>query len=135
MKVNFNQKLILLNKENKFLVLKAAYKGLKWDLPGGAVDLPETHLEAIMRELKEETGLAIDDAQPIDAGTAYSQEEDAYYIFIGYVGGILGEPNIVLSGEHTKYAWVTSAEFLELETADYLKDFVKKFGAKGTYGH
>jgi 8-oxo-dGTP diphosphatase len=130
MKVNFNQKLILLNKEGRLLALKAAYKGLKWDLPGGAVDLPETHLEAIKRELKEEAGLVIEVATPIDVGTAYSKDEDAYYIFIGYSGSISGKPNIVLSGEHTNYAWVTTAEFLELETADYLKDFVKKFAAK-----
>jgi ADP-ribose pyrophosphatase YjhB (NUDIX family) len=57
--VKFHQKIILLNKDTKFLTLKAAYKGLKWDLPGGAVDLPELHLEAILREVKEDLASAL----------------------------------------------------------------------------
>ena len=95
--------------------------------------MPETHLEAIKRELKEEAGLVIDDATPIDVGTAYSQDEDAYYIFIGYVSENANtDSKITLSGEHTKFAWVNVKEFLELETAAYLKDFVKKF-AEGRF--
>lgn len=64
-KVNFHQKVIILNAEGKFLILKAAYKGEKWDLPGGAVEIPENHEEALRREVREETGLEVEHIIPL----------------------------------------------------------------------
>lgn len=34
-----------------------------WELPGGGIDPGESHLEAAVREIREETGLVLDPAQ------------------------------------------------------------------------
>ncbi|MBI2056295.1 MAG: NUDIX domain-containing protein [Candidatus Sungbacteria bacterium] len=124
-KINFHQKAIVSNREGKFLVLKASYKGLRWDLPGGAVEIPEEHETALRREVKEEAGIDIDNIIPLVVETAYNKDEDNYVLFIGYrCKAVNGD--VKLNNEHTEFRWVTKDEFMELETTPYLKDFVSK---------
>lgn len=124
MTVNFHQKAIIKNK-GKFLILKASYKGLRWDLPGGAVEIPEMHDKALLREIKEEASLQVDNLTPLEVNTGFNAETDEYFIFIGWECESSSD-KITLSSEHTDYRWVTKDEFLALEATDYLKDFVKK---------
>ncbi|MGH7157237.1 MAG: NUDIX domain-containing protein [Candidatus Saccharimonadales bacterium] len=124
MKINFHQKVII-KKGDKFLALKASYKGLRWDLPGGAVEIPETHEKALLREIEEETNLNISGLTPVEVSTGFNPETDEYFIFIGWQCNAASD-KVTLSGEHTEYKWVTKDEFLGLEATDYLKEFVKK---------
>ncbi|RHW36815.1 NUDIX hydrolase [Lysinibacillus yapensis] len=50
---------VVINKEGKWLVVKKKYSGLKgvWSLPAGFVQPGETADHAIVREVKEETGI------------------------------------------------------------------------------
>jgi 8-oxo-dGTP diphosphatase len=123
MQVNFHQKAIVLNAENKFLTIKRFYGKKQWDLPGGAVDYPETHEEALRREIDEETGIEITAIKPLEVQTGYNKDEDFYIIFIGYTC-TTSDSEIRLSHEHTDYRWVSKAELLELDATQYLKDFV-----------
>jgi NADH pyrophosphatase NudC (nudix superfamily) len=53
--------LILENDEGQFLLVQRKYEPKKgmWDTPGGFVDLKETVVESLRREIKEELGLEI----------------------------------------------------------------------------
>ncbi|RUL46930.1 MULTISPECIES: NUDIX domain-containing protein [Lysinibacillus] len=50
---------VVTNSEGKWLVVKKKYSGLKgvWSLPAGFVQFGETADEAVVREIKEETGI------------------------------------------------------------------------------
>lgn len=50
---------VVINSKGEWLVVKKRYSGLKgvWSLPGGFVDVGETADEAVVREVKEETGI------------------------------------------------------------------------------
>lgn len=50
---------VVINSEGEWLVVKKTYSGLKgvWSLPAGFVKFGETADEAVVREVKEETGL------------------------------------------------------------------------------
>lgn len=50
---------VAINERGQWLVVKKAYSGLKgrWSLPAGFVEEGETVDEAVVRELKEETGI------------------------------------------------------------------------------
>lgn len=49
---------VIINEQNKILLKKEPTRG--WELPGGIVEEGETIKEAVIREVKEETGLDID---------------------------------------------------------------------------
>ncbi|MEK9199230.1 NUDIX domain-containing protein [Ureibacillus sp. 179-F W5.1 NHS] len=50
---------VVMNSEGKWLVVKKKYSGLKgvWSLPAGFVQAGETADQAVVREVKEETGI------------------------------------------------------------------------------
>lgn len=121
--INFHQKAIIFCKRGVFLALKASYKECRWDLPGGAVDIPETHVTALQREIREETGTEVRDIVPVKIATAYNAEDDSYTIFIGYKC-VLASGDLKLSSEHTSYRWITKEEFHKLDAPLYLKEFV-----------
>ena len=124
--IKLHQKAIIFNDEGKILALKASYKWLKWDLPGGGLEFPELHEEALRREIREETSLEIQNIVPLEIQSVYNKEADEYMIFIGYKCWVLSG-SIKLSSEHSEYRWVTKDQFLTLDAIPYLKDYVAKF--------
>ncbi len=124
MNIYFNQKALIYNSEGKFLALKAAYKKFLWDLPGGGVEIPEEHEPGLRREIREETGLEVENIQPIQVHSGHNKEEGFYIILICYSCNALSG-DVQLSQEHTEYRWVTKEEFLELEAIPYQKDLVR----------
>jgi 8-oxo-dGTP diphosphatase len=84
-------------KDNQILLLKQTNG---YDLPGGGLEYGETPEEAVIREIKEETGIAASNPRLIDCGTAYfkaySQEENYYqaiamYYKCDYISGDLSK--------------------------------------------
>jgi 8-oxo-dGTP diphosphatase len=123
-KLNFHQKAIVVNSEGKFLTLKKSYAKKTWDLPGGAVEIPEEHEVGLRREIREETGLEVGTGiKPLSVSSGYNHEEGEYFLFIGYVVVALSS-EVKISSEHTEFRWVTKEEFLQLDATPYLKDFV-----------
>jgi 8-oxo-dGTP pyrophosphatase MutT (NUDIX family) len=126
-RVNFLQKAVVFHPlETTFLVLQrrndngVARPG-EWDLPGGNVIFGEIHLEAIQREIQEETGLAVSDLQISQVATGFNKERQLYHLFMGY-SCKADSVNIRLS-EHEGCRWVTKQEAQGLLTG-YLLELV-----------
>lgn len=57
---------IIINSEGKILVSKRAdYKphGLMWEMSGGSITVGETSIEGMIRELKEELGIKVEESE------------------------------------------------------------------------
>lgn len=78
--------------ENKVLLVQRANEPGKgnWTIPGGFVDQRESIAEAIVREIREETGIVTDPLSIISLRDRPGEKHDLYVIFLlRYLGGTL----------------------------------------------
>lgn len=106
--------------ENKFLIVKRCKSEYirpgTWDLPGGNLLYGEIADEGLRREIFEETGLPIVDLKPFYVVTKHDTSKPMYYLLLGWQCRATSD-HVVLSHEHSEYAWVTKKEFVALDPA------------------
>lgn len=74
-----------------------------WDFPGGKVHDKETLLDAVRREVKEESGLEIEPEENYFYAFPYPNGDITIYAFRARV--LRGK--VLLNEEHTEYQWVS----------------------------
>lgn len=131
-KIGVSQKALITNIEGKILVLKRTPKALSnpnlWDLPGGDLEFGENAISGMIREIKEETGLDINELRPFDVDSRIDEKGD-FWVTVAYESEHKSG-NIVLSFEHDEYKWVSRGESLSLNLPDKIKGFIEKYGTK-----
>src|SRR3990172_9231352 len=88
--------ILLHNEDGDILAVSRKTDDNDFGLPGGKVDDGETDEEAVIREVKEETGLDVLDVKP------YFVREDDNYICTTFIGNYLGE---ISTSENGKVKW------------------------------
>jgi len=130
--IGVSQKAVIFNKEEKFLIIHRTSttpsNPNKWDFPGGDLNFGEDTINGLIREVKEETGLEIKDAEPFDV-ESHINEKDEFWVTIAYKGKTDSD-KVILSFEHDEFKWATFEEFLNLESPDKLRRFIKKIIGK-----
>lgn len=90
----------------------------KWDLPGGGYEAGEDVVEAIKREVMEESTLTIHNPRPVyvASGLNFSSEfMDGELVFAVCYVCKEWEGEVTISAEHTEFKWVTPKEFALLD--------------------
>jgi 8-oxo-dGTP diphosphatase len=126
----FLQKAVIFHPtQKKFIAIKRSPTDFMrpdtWDLPGGHVEYGEEPKASLRREIKEETGLEVEELIPFHVIAEYKQEKSVCYLWIVYRTTATSD-QITLSHEHSDYRWMTSEEFLKEKSADFLIEIVKK---------
>lgn len=101
----------VIEKNGQYLLLKRAPSSktfpMSWDFAGGKHDPGEIPLQAVLREVKEETNYDIDAGKEVKTKTYQHEGVDLlfhYFIPTSFSG------ELVLSEDHVEYKWFTREE-------------------------
>ena len=132
--------LCLIYKEGKLLLQNRVKKDWQgWTLPGGHIEPGESIVEAVKREIKEETGLTVNSAE-LRGVKQFPIDEGRYIVFLFRTDDFTGE---LLSSEEGKMQWFDRSELPALNTvsdfeellsvidSDHLTEFIYKRSSGG----
>ena len=104
-----------------YLLLKrsksSGWNSGKWELPGGKLEKGEGFEQALLREVKEETGLMISLERAL--GIAESELPSMHVVHL-IMKGKAYTTGILLSSEHEEYSWIGYDDPI---TADLQEEF------------
>lgn len=122
----------VIKKGDTFLILKFIKNDFSiWDLPGGRIKYKDSPLDALKREVKEETNLGIDILKSIGVWWFYpSHIKDVQVVCHTFLCKPLND-NVDLSKnpedeEHTDFRWVTKKGFLNSDEYSNVSDSLKE---------
>lgn len=121
--VKYKEKFLLLHRQDSKI------HGNKWGQPAGKVDpLDLNSLDAITRELEEETGIVAKKENLVFHKTFFVSHTDRDFLYHYFVLHLHKKPKIILSEkEHKSFIWVTVDKALKMSLIpdeDYcIKDY------------
>lgn len=127
MKLQVGVKALIKNNKNEYLFLRRSAKKYpgkdkRWDIPGGRIEPEESLVDALTREVKEETNLDVDTTslQLIAAQDIFVQDKNFHSVRLTYYASATGD--VHLSEEHTEYIWLSKQDALEGELDRYVRE-------------
>jgi 8-oxo-dGTP pyrophosphatase MutT (NUDIX family) len=112
-------KVLLINNKQEALILTVGSyrarpdKAFTPDLPGGMVDPGETELDAVQRELIEETGIELNKSAFTLVYTKIMKVSSASVTRNLFIAHVDHTPEVTISWEHAAYKWVSLDGLLE----------------------
>jgi ADP-ribose pyrophosphatase YjhB (NUDIX family) len=101
----------------------------EWSVPGGRVEWDETLAEAVVREVREETGLECVCGELL--GWVERLPEDAeghHFVILDFVATVLEHGEPVAGDDAAEVAWVPVEEVLERPLVEGLAEFLHEHG-------
>ena len=108
---------LLMAADGTVLLVRSHKWGNRWSLPGGKIEAGETMHAALKREMREETGLTIDDIQFVCAQeSVYSPEfyKRSHQILLNFTARVTTKA-VRLNDEAQAYEWVSLENALKKE--------------------
>ncbi len=125
MELQVGVKALLRNGEGKYLLLRRSkdkYPEIThdWGIPGGRIHVGETLIDALGREIKEETSLDLLTKPKLVAAQDILRQPGRHVVRLTYEAQASGD--VSLSEENTEYRWATLYEIRNLDNLDlYVK--------------
>lgn len=118
--VEYDGKILLLHRH------KEKSQGEKWGVPAGKMEKGEGVAEAMVREVREETGIAIDSSKLEYLNKVFVRYPDydfVYHMFRTKLSS--GYPVKLSPKEHQNFCWLTPKEALKMNLVDDLGACIK----------
>ena len=112
---------VIVNKNRQVCIAQraeAVHLGGLWEFPGGKLEVDETPQVALMRELREELGITITEAQPL-LTLPFDYPEDGRYVLLDFwlVTAFNGEPT-GCEGQPVKWVAIEKLHDIHLPEAN-----------------
>jgi mutator protein MutT len=104
----------IVRRGDEILIMKRAMGALTgaWYFPGGSLEYGESPEKGARREIREETGLEVDDLRLFRAWH-YRAEEDAHAVAISFICSVPPGTEPAINEEHAAARWVTPRYYRE----------------------
>ena len=110
---------IILNDKNEVLLVKLTEEQ-QWHFPGGRLEECEDSVDALKREVMEETGLKVVDAKPVFT-KCFGESRSKYKVF--FLTKVKEPYKISLCHEHDAFMWCSKQA---LSDVDFVFPFYKE---------
>jgi len=108
---------LIFNDAGEVLMIRTHKWSNLWGIPGGKIKWGEPSMEALRREIKEETGLEVADVRFVLVQDCIHSKEfyrDAHFVLLNYTCRCAGRPEVKLNDEAREFRWVTTAAALKM---------------------
>jgi phosphoglycolate phosphatase len=108
---------LIFNAAGEVLMVRTHKWSDLWGIPGGKIKWGEPSVDALRREIKEETNLEIAEIEFVLVQDCIHSREfyrDAHFLLMNYTCCCVGEPDIKLNDEAREYRWVLLDEALRM---------------------
>ena len=102
-----------------------------WSVPGGKVERGETLMEAVVRELREETGLEGVCGRLL--GVAERIDDADHFVILDYEVTLVGHDEPVAGDDAAEVAWVDLPEVVDLPLVDGVAELLHDSGIIATF--
>ena len=122
----------IIERDSKFLLVKEHHPGHsahgKWNQPAGWIDVGENPIDAVIREVREETGLDIKMVMPFSVFDYQIEKPDEIRdsTQINFLVTSVNDKNVVLSEEHQAFVWITKEEIDKYDFTEATKKVIQK---------
>ncbi|HEY8392022.1 MAG TPA: NUDIX domain-containing protein [Capillibacterium sp.] len=120
---------LIFNDCGELLLIRGKKFKDRYVIPGGHIEIGETMETALIREVREETGLELAEYQIIGLQEALFPEaypERRHFIYIDFYCRAKPGP-VVLNEEGQEYLWVTPEAALALPLEAYTRGLIREF--------
>ncbi len=108
---------LIFNAVGEVLMIRTHKWSDLWGIPGGKIKWGEPAIEALRREVREETNLEVTDIAFVLVQDCIRSKEfyrEAHFVLLNYTCRCAGEPEVKLNEEAREFRWVGTAQALEL---------------------
>lgn len=118
-------------REGEVVVIRRANEPLKgeWSIPGGKVELGETVAQALVREVREETGLEVEPAALVEVFERITRDEAGktkyHYVLLDYQCHVRGG-GLRAGGDACEARWLAAAELDAFPIRDFTRGVIRK---------
>jgi phosphoglycolate phosphatase-like HAD superfamily hydrolase/ADP-ribose pyrophosphatase YjhB (NUDIX family) len=125
---------LVFNDESHVLMVRTQKWSGLWGIPGGKIKFGEPSIDALKREIKEETNLEITDisfALVQDCIQSKQFYRDAHFVLLNYTCRVLGPHDVKLNDEAQEFRWMTPEQALEMPLNDPTRFLIEQVLQRG----
>lgn len=109
---------LIYNNRGEVLMIRTQKWSNLWGIPGGKTKFGETSVQALAREIKEETNLAVDNIEFVMVQDCIHSNEfyrDAHFILLNYRCHVQGGDDVKLNDEAQEFRWMPFSAAMHME--------------------